>query len=691
MRKKLNICQVTPGLLPIPPKGWGAIEKIIWQYKLSLERLGHIVDIKYLDEIDLNNNPYDIIHIHVANLVIEAKKRNLSVIFSLHDHHVMIRDFVYKENEHAVYDSSFAIAHGSNILNKFQHTNKVYQLPHGVDTSFYKNLGTSKYFDLLCVANNGLAGDNAYDRKGFRLAIESAKELGMSITIMGPSNNDNFFNANKDLLDYKKLTILRDFNDEQLLNLYNDHKVFLHLSNLEAGHPNLTLLEALACGLPIIGTTEATDLEGMEVVTLEKSNVCDAIKKVFSNYEDYSKKATKTANRYSWDNIVEQLELLYFSGINRESMRGALDRVYKTKRDPNNTSTDKYFYNFHNGVFFEFKSNEEKDISVKFIDKDTNNVIYQNEKLHCNHWAAPNIKYYTNWRININDSINYDLELEDKNVLIHLSSKALGDNIAWIPFAEEFRLNHKCKLSVTTFWNNLFQKSYPDINFKVPGQSLAPYAAYYEVGCFDNDTNKNKFNWRSVPLQKVASDMLGIKYKEIKSKVDYTYNSKIEDIGKPYVAISEASTLQSKYWNNPIGWKKVIEYLKDSGYEVVLVQKEKNTGLDNVIKKVGLPIDQTIHYIKNAEFFIGLGSGLSWLAWALDKKVILISGFSLPFSEFFTPYRVINTGVCHGCYNDISYSFDRGNWNWCPKNQDFICTKSISHESVIEKIDQIIK
>ena len=29
----------------IPPKGWGAVESLIWDYKVNLEELGHEVDI----------------------------------------------------------------------------------------------------------------------------------------------------------------------------------------------------------------------------------------------------------------------------------------------------------------------------------------------------------------------------------------------------------------------------------------------------------------------------------------------------------------------------------------------------------------------------------------------------------------------------------------------------------------------
>ena len=30
---------------PIPPKGWGAVESLIWDYKITLEKLGHEVQI----------------------------------------------------------------------------------------------------------------------------------------------------------------------------------------------------------------------------------------------------------------------------------------------------------------------------------------------------------------------------------------------------------------------------------------------------------------------------------------------------------------------------------------------------------------------------------------------------------------------------------------------------------------------
>ena len=39
----MKIAIVGPGILEIPPKGWGAVEILIWDYKQALEKQGHTV------------------------------------------------------------------------------------------------------------------------------------------------------------------------------------------------------------------------------------------------------------------------------------------------------------------------------------------------------------------------------------------------------------------------------------------------------------------------------------------------------------------------------------------------------------------------------------------------------------------------------------------------------------------------
>ena len=104
-------------------------------------------------------------------------------------------------------------------------------------------------------------------------------------------------------------------------------------------------------------------------------------------------------------------------------------------------------------------------------------------------------------------------------------------------------------------------------------------------------------------------------------------------------------------------------------------------------------MENAIDYIGNSEFFIGLSSGLSWLAWALGKKVFMISNFSEAGHEF-SCYRLTNTNVCHGCWNNPDFKFDKGDWEWCPINKgtdkQFECQKSITPQMVIDEIKKLL-
>jgi autotransporter strand-loop-strand O-heptosyltransferase len=109
-----------------------------------------------------------------------------------------------------------------------------------------------------------------------------------------------------------------------------------------------------------------------------------------------------------------------------------------------------------------------------------------------------------------------------------------------------------------------------------------------------------------------------------------------------------------------------------------------------VDKTGNLSFEERMSQIKGAEFFIGLSSGLSWLAWGVNVPVVLISGFTAKWNEFYTPYRVMNETVCNSCWNDVSCPFNKGDWFWCPRSKDFECSKKITSSMVIEHIKKLI-
>lgn len=709
----MKIIQVNLGLLPIPPNGWGAIEKIIWDYYQLLNNKGLECQIKYLNEIQYADDV--IVHVHVANLANECHKRGIPYIFSLHDHHAYLygkNSVVYKENLEAIENSVISTCPAKYLVDYFG-SKKLRYFSHAVNTTVFKCRNNKNPLNkLLCVANNGYANDKSYDRKGFTYAIKAAKELGYPITIAGPSNNKKFFDTlDAELNQYDKLTKLFDLNEEQLIDLYNDHSIFLHPSELEAGHPNLTLLEAMSCGLPIVGTFEEKSYDGMIVVERNVEQIKSAIQNIVGDYDTYKNKAIQTANANSYFNRVDQLIDLYDQYTERLFAIRHINVYENIKKNNKSIKTNAVFkYSFNDSAKIEVDNpiDTEQSFHVTFYNSDDNTIKYETDLKH-NWWGSCNFTYYIPYEVHIKDNKTnelvetYKFNLKNKKVLVEYESFSLGDQLAWMPIIEQFRKKHECDLYVKLPLKNIFESKYPEIKFVNHNKYVSDAFATYKLGFYvdENGTNNDrcKSDPRKQPLQKIASDYLGLPYEPELPLIDF----KVKDrpLKKRYVTIATQSTCQAKYWNNKGGWEKVVEYLKSKDFEVICIDKHKvfgngkdcvNNMPSNALDYTGdKPLEDRMNQIYHSEFFIGLPSGLSWLAWAVKKPVVLISGFSYPYTEFETPYRVQNHSVCTGCWNDSL--FDKGDWKWCPKldkREEFECTKQITPKMVIDVIDQLL-
>lgn len=65
----LRIALIGPGIMAIPPPGWGAVEQLIWDYSCFLKKQGHTVDIintpkraEIIAKVGMGN--YDVAHVH---------------------------------------------------------------------------------------------------------------------------------------------------------------------------------------------------------------------------------------------------------------------------------------------------------------------------------------------------------------------------------------------------------------------------------------------------------------------------------------------------------------------------------------------------------------------------------------------------------------------------------------------------
>ena len=311
----MKIVQVATGLISIPPNGWGAVERIIWEYASNLQLMDIDVEIKNWNDVVYEENT--IVHCHMYNTALDMRDKGIPYIYSLHDHHAEWygKDSgVYKNNLEAIKGSVISICHSKHIIGYFDGTDKLFYLPHGVNTDFFRpilpDVRTKK--KLLMICNNGLAGDPSIDRKGFRIAIEVAKKYNLPITIAGPESNHAFFEHHKDLLEYDKLTLkLTNPTDNETLELYQTHSIFMAPSFLEYGHPNLSILEAMSCGLPIVGTCNV-DVPGM--YRMKDVSLEEAVKGLVildTQWYRYYHNQLEQRENHSWFQVCKQLKKFY--------------------------------------------------------------------------------------------------------------------------------------------------------------------------------------------------------------------------------------------------------------------------------------------------------------------------------------------------------------------------------------------
>ena len=347
---------------------------------------------------------------------------------------------------------------------------------------------------------------------------------------------------------------------------------------------------------------------------------------------------------------------------------------------------------------------------VQIEDAESDNIIFVCDADEG--WVLSSKKYYIPFRLRVwvrgekDPVLNHTLDLKGKEVQIKFPVGTLGDIIGWLPYAERFQKKHQCAMELTMGENlaNLFEAQYPQLFFsKMPGKVRfeKPYATYM-LGLFfkANDTHQ-PIDFRQVGLHKTAGYILGVDPREEAPRVKLGSKRKIKE---RYVCIATKSSSQAKMWNNGYGWEQVVAYLKELGYRVLCIDKEPVVGHKFVWNRMphdaedftgNLPLQERVELIEHADFFIGLSSGLSWLAWCTHKPVIMISGFTLPICEFYTPYRVYSSHGCKGCWDNVNVNFDHYDFFWCPKFKDtdrqYECTRLITGKQVIGHIKQLMK
>ncbi|MBR1728400.1 MAG: autotransporter strand-loop-strand O-heptosyltransferase [Selenomonadaceae bacterium] len=314
-------------------------------------------------------------------------------------------------------------------------------------------------------------------------------------------------------------------------------------------------------------------------------------------------------------------------------------------------------------------------------------------------------KFFIHWKVIIFDGsqVVFDYNFDPRGQHIHfLFHLALGDNITLFPYMDAFQRAHGCKISCTipSYLQELAATYYPHIP-QVPQLELPydTYASYYMAACINMPVGA-VWDSRAIPLVDIGKTILGDSQMGAVNRIIFK-PTRPRQIQEKYVCIAVQASTTAKSWLFPGGWDIVVNFLKQQGYRVICIDRERETtNYGNTVKMPegaedftgNIPLMERANMLAYADFFVGLSSGLSWIAWSMNIPVVMISGITESWYEFPTPYRVSNNMACHGCFNDLRvdlaqcYNCQR----YANTDRQFECSKKIPPQKVLATIIRLI-
>ena len=300
----MKISIVGPGIMPIPPTGWGAVEILIWDQKLALEKLGHQVDIvntKSPIEIIQKINEYrpDFVHVQYDDFIELYPYIQYPCAITSH--------FGYLEQP-----NKWGYYH-DRIVKPFQRISPVvFCLSDGICNVYKNELLINE--DNLLVTPNGVntskfvTRDPKYpDRSLYLAKIDYRKRQSMFQSISSlyyaGNNADPNFNVN--------INYLGEWSKEYLYNNLTDYGNLVLLSDGEA-HP-LVCMEALAAGLGVVvceygAANLDTSKDFITVIPENKISDLKYLEDEIIKNRDYSishkDDIIKYASNFDWLNVI---------------------------------------------------------------------------------------------------------------------------------------------------------------------------------------------------------------------------------------------------------------------------------------------------------------------------------------------------------------------------------------------------
>lgn len=319
----MKIALIGPGIMAIPPPGWGAVEILIWDYCVELSIQGHDVDIinkmrtntrdhsdpnsEYYHELvhTINSKEYDFVHIHYDCF-----------------YHIMPR---LKCNKIA-------------ITSHYPYIDQPEK--HGQDgfTPVFRGICDNKnhFIFALSKKDQNMFLNHAYDKNKIVLTLNGANNNELRVDYNGKNRDRSIYIGKIEprKCQYKYYTIpnidfygkcqdpgfssLPCFKGEkehsEMMNIMSEYGNLVLLSSGENGTP-LVIKEALMCGLPIVTNKYSADdldpgLPFIDIIPddkLDDLDYIDGIIKENLKKQNRKKEIRKYAeDTFSWELLISR-------------------------------------------------------------------------------------------------------------------------------------------------------------------------------------------------------------------------------------------------------------------------------------------------------------------------------------------------------------------------------------------------
>ena len=297
----MRISIIGPGIMPIPPTGWGAVEILIWDYYEELTKLGHEVQIVNTQDLgkiaeEVNNFNPDFVHLQYDDLypvlsLINCKNKAATSHFGYLEvpHHLLggysriFQGFV--EGDFKIFCLSEGIK--KVYANRGVNIDRLFVTPNGARSDLFK------YYEVPEFPNKSIYLAKITDRK------KQYIYQGMDFIDFAGNQDDNRF-------DYGRSNYLGEWTKEKLYSDLSKYSNLVLLSDGEA-HP-LVCCEALVCGLGLVVSDFASanldkNLPFIEIIPNEKLNDLEYVSGKIRKNQEISNRLRSSIREYGLENF----------------------------------------------------------------------------------------------------------------------------------------------------------------------------------------------------------------------------------------------------------------------------------------------------------------------------------------------------------------------------------------------------